>query len=195
MSVRAVSRALRALGVFSLLTGVVYPLTLVVGAHVAFPHQASGSLVERAGKVVGSELIGQDWRGAVWFHGRPSAVGYDADGSGGSNLGPTSRRLALDVYARMEAVLRVERAYQGGLTKDDIPPDLVTASGSGLDPHISPEAALLQAPRVAVARGLPLAEVRELIERLIEPPLFGSWGGERVNVLDLNLGLLALARG
>lgn len=187
-------RALRALVVFTVLTGIVYPLVFMLGAQVVFPRQADGSLVEVSGEIVGSELIGQAWEGDEWFYGRPSAVDYDAAASGGANLGPTSKVLYEQFEERARAIVEIEEAYRGSVNTDDIPVDLLTASGSGLDPHISAAAALFQAPRVATVRGISLGQVEALISEHTEPRSLGVWGQERVNVLRLNLALADLAR-
>lgn len=159
-------------------------------AQLTFPYQANGSLLYVDGKVVGSELIGQSFTSPGYFHGRPSARNYDAEDSGGSNLGPTSAKLMEQVRQRVEQVRR-----ENGLAPDaPVPADLVLASGSGLDPHISPESALLQVARVAKARGLPESEVKALVERHIEPPQFGVLGADKVNVLKLNIALDELAK-
>lgn len=164
----------------TLLTGVAYPLFVTVLGQAAFGEQARGSLVQRGDKVIGAEPIGQGFTRPAYFHGRPSAAGkdgYDAAASSGSNLGPTSKAL-------------IERVADGAKEAGGpLPADLATASGSGLDPHISPEAARFQAPRVAAARGLPEAQVRRLIEQVVEGRQFGLLGEPRVNVLRLNLAL------
>ncbi|MCC6407932.1 MAG: potassium-transporting ATPase subunit KdpC [Planctomycetes bacterium] len=181
--------ALRLLFALSLLTGVLYPALVLVVARFAFPEQASGSLIERDGRVVGSRLIGQPFESARWFASRPSATQarpYDASASSGSNLGPTSPALADAV--RMRVALWRERVG----TRAAVPVDLVTASASGLDPHQSPAAALFQAERVAAARGLDPARVRALVEQHVERRTAGFLGEPRVNVLELNLALDAL---
>ena len=141
------------------------------------------------GKVVGSSSIGQLWEGEEWFHGRPSAIDYDASTSSGSNLGPNSQDLSDQIAERADAILELEGPYNQGLTIADIPADLLTASASGLDPHISVAAAELQAPRIAQVRGLSLEQVRSLIDEHTEEPTLGFLGEERVNVLELNLAL------
>lgn len=179
----------------TLLTGLAYPLALTGLAQVLFPDQANGSLVIEGGRVIGSRLIGQGFTAPGYFHGRPSATepAYNADNSGGSNLGPTSKALVARVTADI-ARLRAENpeAVRAGLP---IPADLVTASASGLDPDISPAAALFQVARVAKARRLSDAAVQALVQGQIRQPLFGLYGEPRVNVLALNLALDKLAGG
>lgn len=181
-----------ALGCFvllSLLTGVAYPVAVTSLASWLWPWQAGGSLVRRDGVVVGSELVGQAWGGATWFWGRPSASSPPCNGSasGGSNLGPTSPALAEAVAGRLRALLDAHPGAPG-----PVPVDLVTASGSGLDPHVSPAAARWQVLRVARARGLPVERVADLVERHVEGRQLGVLGEPRVNVLRLNLALHAL---
>jgi len=177
----------------ALITGIVYPLGMTAVCQVVFPRQAAGSPVrDRAGIVRGSSLIGQSFTGPEWFHGRPSVTGntpYDPTASGGSNLGPTNPALADAVGERATALVQENPAHAG-----PVPIDLVTASGSGLDPHVSPAAALLQVPRVAAARRLDEDAVRRLVSNHVEQALFGVFGRPRVNVLELNLELDSMAR-
>jgi len=167
---------------FTLLTGIAYPLAMTGIAQVVFPAQAGGSLVEKQGAVIGSSLIGQAFATDTYFHGRPSAVGYDASTSSGSNYGPSSTALLDQVKERA--------AIYGG---SNVPADLLTASGSGLDPDLSPAGALAQANRVAAARGLPEAQVRDLVAAHTLGRDLGILGESRVNVLALNLALDALS--
>ena len=188
--------ALVLLTALTVITGLAYPFAMTGLAGAIFPAKAAGSLIGRDGTIIGSSLIGQNFTGAGYFHGRPSATTapdpkdaaktidapYNAANSGGSNLGPTSKALA----ERLKAdVVRLRRDNPSA----PVPVDLVTTSGSGLDPDISPAAAMFQVPRVAEARGLPQSKVRDLVEAQIEGRTLGLLGEPRVNVLMLNLAL------
>ena len=171
----------------SVLTGLVYPAIVTAIAQVVFPHQANGSLIVKDGKVVGSTLIGQPFDDPKYFWGRPSATSpfqYNAGSSSGSNLGPTNPALTKAVQERVDVL----RAADPG-NKALVPVDLVTTSGSGLDPHISPAGAMYQVSRVAKARRMDEAAVRSLVEQNTEGRQFGFLGEPRVNVLALNLAL------
>ena len=177
------------LGTLTLLTGVVYPLVITGIAQAAMPRQANGSLIERDGKPIGSRLIGQPFDDPKYFWSRPSATSpaYNAQASSPSNLGPTNPALTDAAKQRIDAL----RAADPGNT-DPVPVDLVTSSGSGLDPHVSPAAALYQVPRVARARGVDAGRLRALVQAHTEGPDLGVFGEPGVNVLELNLALDAL---
>ena len=184
---RLIWTSVRMLVVATLVLGVGYPLVVGGVAAVGFGHTASGSLVtDKSGAVVGSELIGQEWTSPKYFHGRPSAAGkgYDAMASGGSNLGPTSRSLAQEIALRVRAAENDDPALRG-----KVPADMVTASGSGLDPDISPDTAYAQVMRVAAARGMSEAAVRALVASHIAGRELWLLGEPRVNVLALNMAL------
>lgn len=188
---RIIRQSIACLIVMTLLLGIVYPLVVTGLAQAVFPHRANGSVIVRDGRAVGSELIGQSFSDSGCFWSRPSAtspVPYDAANSGGSSLGPLSPKLLDQIKAR------IAQLQHGPTTQPSIPADLVTASASGLDPHISPAAAEYQAPRVAKARGLPEGKVRELVARFTSNRQLGLLGEPRVNVLQLNLALDELAR-
>lgn len=171
--------AIRAFIVFSLLLGLVYPLAITGVAQIAFPQKANGSLIVENGQVVGSSLIGQKFNKPEYFNSRPSAVDYNAAGSGASNLGPSSKKLAD----------RVKTDIAKNNLSGNIPADMVLTSASGLDPHISAENAKLQAKRIAKIRGLPISKIEELISKNTDSEFLGIWGQEGVNVLKLNLAL------
>jgi len=180
--------AIRMTIVLTVLTGVVYPVGIVGLAHLLFPHQAEGSLIVRDGQVVGSALIGQNFLSPRYFHPRPSAAGdkgYDAANSSGSNLGPTNKTLIETVRSRVSTL----REHEPGINHSEIPVDMVTASGSGLDPEITPAAAQIQVPRVAKARGLSEAAVRSLVSTYTRGRTLGLLGEPGVDVLELNLAL------
>jgi potassium-transporting ATPase KdpC subunit len=180
--------AIKMVIVLTLLTGIAYPVAMVALAHLLFPAQAEGRVIVRNGQVVGAQQIGQNFSSPRYFHGRPSAAGdkgYDAISSSGSNLGPTNKTLIEAVRSRASTL----REKEPGINHGEIPVDLVTASGSGLDPEITPAAAEIQAPRVAKARGLTEEAVRSLIESHSRGRTAAMLGEPGVNVLELNLAL------
>jgi potassium-transporting ATPase KdpC subunit len=184
---RLLRQTIGILVLLTLITGVIYPLVLTGIAQVLFPRQANGSLVVKDGKAVGSELIGQQFGDPKYFWPRPSAttpVPYNGGNSGGSNLGPLNPQLAKNVQERIEALRAADPTHRPG-----VPVDLVTASGSGLDPDISPAAAEYQVARVAKARHMDEAAVRDLVDRHTRQRQLGVLGEPRVNVLALNLAL------
>ena len=180
--------ALKFLLVMTVLTGIVYPLFMTGLAQLSFPTKANGSLVMKGGKIIGSELIGQKFDSSIYFWSRPSAIGYNPIPSGASNYGPTSDTLKKQVIARRNIF-----AMKNSITDImDVPKEMIFASGSGLDPHISPEAALLQLKRVASARNFNEAQIQkiqQLIENKTEEPQFFLFGEPRINVFELNLAL------
>jgi potassium-transporting ATPase KdpC subunit len=199
---REIRPAIVVLVALTLITGLAYPLAMTGIAEVLFPRQAQGSLIEQDGKVIGSALIGQQFESDKYFHGRPSATTapdpndstktvpapYNAANSGGSNLGPSNKALIDRVQGDVDKLKQENPSMP-------VPQDLVTTSASGLDPHISPEAALFQVPRIAKARNLPEDRVRQLVVDNTEGRLLGLLGEPRVNVLQLNLALDHLAAG
>jgi potassium-transporting ATPase KdpC subunit len=180
--------ALKFLLVMTLLTGIIYPLFLTGVAQLAFPVKANGSLLLKDGKIIGSELIGQKFDTSIYFWSRPSATGYNPVPSGASNYGPTSDTLKKQVMAR-----RILFSTKNSITDiTSIPKEMIFASGSGLDPHISPESAILQLARVAAARNLDEArkqQIQQLIKNMTEEPQFFVFGEARINVFKLNLAL------
>jgi potassium-transporting ATPase KdpC subunit len=199
---REIRPAIVVLLALTLITGLAYPLAMTGVARVIFPHQAEGSLIERDGKIVGSALIGQEFKSDKYFHGRPSATTapdphdstktvaapYNAASSGGSNLGPSNKALIDRVHGDLDTLKKENPSA-------DVPVDLVTTSASGLDPDISPEAAYFQVPRVAKARSLAEDRVRQLVANHIEERWLGVLGEPRINVLQLNLALDQLSAG
>jgi len=187
MYIKQLKTAVRSLIVLSVLTGIVYPLAMTGLTQLLFPKQANGSLIVKDGKVLGSRLIGQPFDAPMYFWGRLSATGpvaYNAASSSGSNLGPLNPALFKQVQDRVDALHKVDPD-----NKEPIPVDLVTASGSGLDPHISPAAAFYQVPRVARVRGFSEEIVRQLIKENTQERFLGVFGETVVNVLELNLAL------
>jgi K+-transporting ATPase ATPase C chain len=192
--IKLILQSVKQLILWSVVTGVVYPLVITVIAQAAFHNQANGSLVERDGKLIGSALLAQQFQGSNYFWPRPSACTYGTGASGivassGSNLGPTSGALQTNVNNNAAAFISGNNLP----TNTPVPPDMVFASASGLDPEISPESARLQIARVAAARGLSKDRVTELVEKFVEPPQWGFLGQSRVNVLLLNVALDQLA--
>lgn len=187
---RSIIDSLKILIVFSILLGIIYPLAIAGFAGVVFPEQAHGSLVTKDGVVVGSSLLGQAFIKKEYFHPRPSAVDYNAAGSGASNLGPSSRKL-MDIVSSRIKNAREENDID---TATPVPADMVLASASGLDPDISLQNALLQVKRVSAARGLGEEEVAGLIRKNMDGDFIGVWGMSGVNVLKLNLALDDLRR-
>jgi len=201
---RNLRTSLLMLGIFSLLLGIVYPLAVTGIAGLLWPHRASGSLVSAGhdrnppgvsdrvpSGPIGSLLIGQQFTSPLYFHGRPSECGYDASHSTGLNLGPTNPAFLARVRARVDSIRTEEELPEG----TPVPADLVLASGSGLDPDISPQSALLQVGRIARTRDLDPVHVRSLVLRTTDRPFLGIFGEPRVNVLKLNLALDSISAG
>jgi K+-transporting ATPase ATPase C chain len=186
---RAFAGSLAALVVMTLFFGFAYPAVMTGFAQLAFPDKADGSIVEVDGTPVGSSLAAQAFTKPEYFHPRPSAVDYNAAGTSFANLGPTNPDLAAAVDEQAKAILKLERPYNPGLQIGDIPVDAVTTSASGIDPHISPAYAQLQAARVAEVSGLPLQRVQELIDDATDGRSLGFLGEPGVNVLELNISL------
>jgi K+-transporting ATPase ATPase C chain len=187
---KTIFQAVRQTILWSLIAGVAYPIVMTLMAQSLFPHQANGSLVQRNGKTIGSALMAQQFQGTNYFWPRPSACTYGSSPSGivassGSNLGPTSGTLRSNVLNNISGFISGNNLASNTV----VPADMVYASASGLDPHISPEAARLQIARVAVSRGLPEQQVKDLVEKFVEQPQWGLFGEPRVNVLLLNTAL------
>ncbi|EIV99636.1 potassium-transporting ATPase subunit KdpC [Thermoanaerobacter siderophilus] len=181
-----VKKAIKFTLVLMILLGLIYPFIMTAIANLIFPYQAKGSIIKVDGKAVGSELIGQKFTDSKWFMGRPSAVDYNAESSGGTNYALSNPKFKEEVERNIEEFLK----KNPGVKRSDIPADIVTSSASGLDPHISPEAAYLQVKRVAQANNLPEEVVKKLVDKNIEGRFLGLFGEPRVNVLKLNLSLL-----
>ena len=178
-------QALISLVILTLLTGVIYPLFIYGIGKVFFSNQANGSLIEKDGQIIGSSLIGQQFSQAKYFWSRPSAVEYNAAASGGSNKGPSNPDYLHSVQLRIDTLLH----YNSDIELSDIPSDIVTASGSGLDPHISVQAAMIQVPRISKIRKVSPDILKKTIKDLTEKPMFGIFGTEKIHVLTLNLAL------
>ena len=188
--IRQYLTALRFLVAITVVVGVLYPATIFVVGEIALRHDSQGSLLAYKGQVVGSSLLGQNFPGTQWFHSRPSAAGkdgYDALSSGATNAGPNEPSLLQTIDSRRAAVAKEENVQPS-----QVPSDAVTASGSGLDPDISPDYAYLQSARIALARHVTVASVNALVKEQVKPRLFGFLGEPRVNVLELNIALSLL---
>lgn len=183
---KEISKALRLIFVLMLIIGLLYPFTMTLIANLIFPYQAKGSIIIKDGKPIGSELIGQKFTDSRWFIGRPSAVDYNAETSGGTNYSLSNPKFKEEVEKNIEEFLK----QNPDVKRSEIPSDIVTSSASGLDPDISPEAAYLQVKRVASKNNLPESTVRKLVEKNIEGRFLGIFGEPHVNVLKLNLSLL-----
>ena len=192
--IKLIVQSVRQTILWSIIAGVFYPLVMTLFAQTVFPKQANGSLVEKDGKLIGSALLAQQFQGSNYFWPRPSACSYGTGASGiaassGSNLGPTSGALHTNAANNISAFISGNNLP----TNTVVPAEMIFASASGLDPHISPEAARLQVSRVAASRGLSADKVKDLVEQYVEPPQWGFLGQERVNVLLLNVALDNLA--
>ena len=185
---RQIMNAVRMIVVLTIICGLIYPLIMTALAQAVFPFQANGSIITRGGEPIGSKLIGQNFANSGYFHGRPSSAGdkgYDATNSGGSNLGPTSKKLMDTVADNLKQV----REDNGLDEAAGVPSDLVLGSASGLDPDITPAAAYLQVERIAKERGLEISAVQQLVAEHVQGRQWGLFGEPRVNVLELNLAL------
>lgn len=171
----------------SIICGLIYPLIITAVSQVVFPRQSNASIIKQGDVVIGSKLLGQQFSRPEYFHGRPSATdpSYDASNSSGSNLAPSSAKLLEQAKTRLELV----RKENGLHSSMPVPADLVLASASGLDPHLSVEAAVLQVPRISKERKIPQSVIEKIVEQNIENPFLGIWGMQRVNVLQLNIAL------
>jgi potassium-transporting ATPase KdpC subunit len=186
---RDLTNSILAIVVFTVMFGLAYPLLTTGVAQVLWPNKADGSQVERGGKVVGSRLIGQEFRGLRYFHSRPSATDYSGNVTFFGNLGPNAKKLSREYKKHLAVYLRRERPFNPGLRASDVPPDAVQNAGSGVDPHISQANARIQARRVARERGLPLQRVLRLVDGNTDGRSLGVLGEPGVNVLELNLAL------
>jgi len=181
--IKETSTALKVFIGFSILLGLVYPLSITAIAQLTMPDKANGSLIKINNKIVGSKLIGQEFKGEKYFNSRPSAVDYNAAGSGGSNLGPTSKKLIDLTTERLNQTRKINNI------SGKMPADMVLASASGLDPHISIKNALLQIPRISKTRNISEAKLKELVDKNTDPDFIGIWGQAGVNVLKVNIDL------
>lgn len=191
---REVLPAFRATLVLAIATGLLFPLAITTIANLMFKHQATGSLVYRGSKLIGSELLGQGFSGPQYFHSRPSAAGagYAGEASGGTNLGPTSKKLIHGDGSSFVGVAYLVKQYKsenGIAESESVPVDAVSRSASGLDPHVSPANAILQAQRVAASRNIPIDRVKQLLNQHVEDRTLGLFGEPRINVLKLNIAL------
>jgi potassium-transporting ATPase KdpC subunit len=173
----------------TIVLGILYPLAITGVSQVAFPGSANGSKVSLNGKVVGSHLIGQEFKGKAWFHSRPSATGYSGNVTFFGNAGPNSAELREEIREELKAYVQMNKPYDHSLTREDVPVDAVTQSASGVDPDISEANALIQAHRIAAIRHLPLSKVEELISDNTDSRSLGVLGEPGVNVLELNIAL------